>query len=125
MSCPFSFVVSVADLGQEALPVFLVAAVALFEVFEDAFEVGVAAHVAPGWVFAEPGVVFVAEVDGAAEPVEGFGLVAFHRKICRQAIGHLAVGFGSGESFVDDEGSGFFALAELDVAEGDGGVDDA
>ena len=43
--------VSVADLGQEALPVFLVAAVGLFQVFEDAFEVGVAAEIAPGWDF--------------------------------------------------------------------------
>ena len=32
----------IADLGEEALPVFLVAAVAFFEVFEDALEVGVA-----------------------------------------------------------------------------------
>ncbi len=113
------------DLGQEALPVFPGAAVGLVEVFEDALEVGVALEVAPGGVFREPGVVFVAEVDGAAEPVEGFGLVAFHREVGGQAVGHLAVGFGGGESFVDDEGGGLFALAELDVAEGDGGVDDA
>jgi hypothetical protein len=33
----------VADLGQKALPVFLVAAVTFLEVFEDALEVGVAA----------------------------------------------------------------------------------
>ena len=76
-------------------------------------------------VVGEPGVVLVAEVDGAAEPVEGFGLVAFDGEISRQAVGHLAVGFGGGEGFVDDEGGGFFAVAELDVAEGDGGVDDA
>src|ERR1700731_2282207 len=83
----------IADLGEEALPVFLVAAVGLFQVFEDAFKVGVAAEVAPGWVFAEPGVVFVAEIDGATEAVKGLGLVAFYRKICCQAVGHLAVGF--------------------------------
>ena len=96
MSCPFSFVVSVADLGQEALPVFLVAAIAFFEVFEDALEVGVAAHIAPGWVFAEPGVVFVAEVDGATEPVEGFGLVAVDGEVGGETVGHLAVSFGGG-----------------------------
>jgi len=32
----------VADLGQEALPVFLVAAIGFFEVFEDSLKVGVA-----------------------------------------------------------------------------------
>lgn len=111
MSCPFSFVVSVADLGQEALPVFLVAAVALFEVFEDAFEVGVAAHVAPGWIFAEPRVVFVAEVDGSAEPVEGFGLVAVDGEVGGEAVGHLAVCFGGGEGLIDDEAGGLLALA--------------
>ncbi len=82
-----------------------------FEVFEDALEVGVAAHVAPGWVFAEPWVVFVAEVDGAAEPVEGFGLVAFEGEVGGEAVGHLAVGFGGGEGLVDDEGCGFCAVA--------------
>jgi len=33
----------VADLGEEALPVFLIAAVAFLQVFEDALEVAVAA----------------------------------------------------------------------------------
>ena len=84
-----------------------------------------AAEVAPGGVFGEPGVVFVAEVDGAAEPVEGFGLVAFDGEVSGEAVGHLAVGFGGGEGLVDDEGGGLFAVAELDVAEGDGGEDDA
>ena len=37
----------VVDLGQEALPVFSVAAVAFFQVFEDALEVGVALELAP------------------------------------------------------------------------------
>ena len=32
----------VADLGEEALPVFLVAAIGFFQVFEDALEVAVA-----------------------------------------------------------------------------------
>ena len=62
-------------------------------------------------IFAEPGVVFVAEVDGAAEPVEGFGLVAFDGEVGGEAVGHLAVGFGGGEGLVDDEGGGLFAVA--------------
>ena len=57
--------------------------------------------------------------------MKGFGLVTFEGEVGGEAVGHLAVGFGGGEGFVDDEGGGFFALAELDVAEGDGGKDDA
>ncbi len=59
----------------------------------------------------EPGIVLVAEIDGAAEPVEGFGLVAIDGEVSGEAVGHLAVGFGGGEGFVDDEGGGFFAIA--------------
>ena len=57
--------------------------------------------------------------------MEGFGLVAFEGKVGGETVGHFCVGFGGGESFVDDEAGRFGALAELDVAEGDGGVDDA
>jgi hypothetical protein len=72
----------VADLREEALPVFLVAAVTFFEVFQDTLEVSVAFEFAPGRVDAEPRVVFVAEIDGAAKPVESFGLVAFEGEVC-------------------------------------------
>ena len=41
------------DLGEEAFPVSLVAAVGLLEVFEDTLEVGVANQIPPGWVLTE------------------------------------------------------------------------
>ena len=89
----------------------MVAAVAFFQVFEDALEVGVALELAPCWIFTEPRIVFVAEVDGAAEPVEGLGLVAVDREVGGEAVGHLTVGFCGGESLVDDEGGGLRAVA--------------
>ena len=71
----------VTHLSQQALPVFLVAAVALFEVFKDALEVGVAAQLAPCGINAEPGIVLVAQIDGAAQPVQRFAGVAFDSKV--------------------------------------------
>ena len=43
--------------------------------------------------------------------MERFGLVALDGEVGGEAVGHLAVGFGGGEGFIDDEGGGFFALA--------------
>ena len=57
--------------------------------------------------------------------MEGLGLVALDGEVGGEAVGHLAVGFGGGEGLVDDEAGGLGAVAELDVAEGDGGKDDA
>ena len=84
-----------------------------------------AAQLAPGGILGEPRVVFVAEIDGAAEPVQGLGLVAIDGEIGGEAVGHLAVGFGGGEGFFEDEAGGLGAVAELHVAHGDGGEDDA
>ena len=47
----------ISDLGEEATPVFLVAAEGLFQVFKDALEVGVATQFAPGGVDGKPGIV--------------------------------------------------------------------
>ena len=96
-----------------------------FEVFEDSLKVRVTAEFTPGRIDGKPGVVLVAEVDGAAKPMESFRLVAFKGEVGGEAVGHLAVGFGGREGLVDDEGGGAFAIAKLHIAEGDGGIDDA
>ena len=57
--------------------------------------------------------------------MEGLGLVAVHGEVSGQAVGHLAVGFGSSEGLFQDEAGGGGAVAELDVAHGDGGENDA
>ena len=54
------------DLFEEALPGFLVFAEALLHVLENALEVGIGAEVVPGGILLEPGIVLVAEIDGAA-----------------------------------------------------------
>ena len=51
---------------EQALPVLLVAAIALLEVIENAFKVPMLAQAIPRRVFGKPGIIFIAQIDGAA-----------------------------------------------------------
>ncbi len=53
--------------------------------------------------------------------MQRFARVALNGKVGREAIGHLAVSFGSGERVVLQQRCGSFAPARLHVAEGQGG----
>ena len=68
-------------------------------------------QIAPRWILGEPGIVLVAEVDGAAQPVERFRLVAVDGEVGGEAVGHLAVGFGGGQRLFEDEARGLGAFA--------------
>ena len=48
------------DLFEEPLPDFLVFAIGLFEIFQNAVEVGVGAEIVPGGIFLEPRVILIA-----------------------------------------------------------------
>src|SRR5260370_33177607 len=90
----------IPHLSQQALPVLLVAPIALLRVFENALRVGMTIHLAPARVLAEPGIVLVPQIDRAAQPVQRLGLIAFERKLSGEPIGHVAVRLRSREPLI-------------------------
>ena len=110
---------------EEALPGALVFAESLLQILENSLEVGVGAQVVPRRILLEPGIVLVAEIDGAAQPVQRFAGVAFDGEVGGEAVGHLAVGFGGGQGVVLEESGGAGAIAGLHVTQRQRGHGDA
>ena len=69
-------------------------------------------------ILLEPGIVFVAEIDGAAQPVQRLAGVAVDGEVGGEPVSHFAVGLGGGKRVVFEQGSAALSRACLHIADG-------
>src|SRR5699024_12775840 len=88
----------------------------------DILKILIITHFLPNGIFSDPGIVFIALVNGLAQPVERFGRVVSDNKIGGQPKSHLTIGRGNRQQFVSDKTLGLLRLADANVRHGTGRI---
>src|ERR1700745_1191553 len=70
-------------LFEKALPRLLISAKALLKIFKDAQKISVRTQVVPCRILLEPWIVLIAQIDGAAQPMQRLAGVALNGKVAR------------------------------------------